>query len=236
MSDNNASAGKRIIKRTSLVNVQPMHSASRLSELGMDPLRATVDKIREMELMLYTMRQMGKRSLIAETTLYANITKSIQSLIPYGYMTVNEVERHLASLKDKDGFGDADGVNNGIQIFLTGGDNDSPLEIESLVPAPSSVQTEPGIQNSTDNVSQGKSEDRGKAEFVPDETIHEAVRGLPYQDRVDAEAGLVEIMTEDGEVLNINTNGNDNMLQSIMSAKRAASGPGQHTPFAELEE
>ena len=117
---------RRVIKK-SLVNIQPLHSASRLSELGMDPIRATIDKIREMELMLYTMRQMGKRSLVAETAIYANLTKAIQSLIPYGYMTVSEAEKHMSVLKNQGGLEDA--ADSGIQIFLTNESGETSVNI-----------------------------------------------------------------------------------------------------------
>ena len=251
---------RRVIKK-SLVNIQPLHSASRLSELGMDPIRATIDKIREMELMLYTMRQMGKRSLVAETAIYANLTKAIQSLIPYGYMTVSEAEKHMSVLKNQGGLEDA--ADSGIQIFLTNESGETSVNIggagiagtgiagagnssgnSSVDSGNSSVDTSSAhgdsLVGSSDSLecslasslaSCGTQPPALNTTFQPDESIDERLRSMIYTDRIDIENGLAEVLDDNGEILDLAVNESDNMMQSILSVKRSSGAPGNSGVF-----
>ena len=241
---------RRVIKK-SLVNIQPLHSASRLSELGMDPIRATIDKIREMELMLYTMRQMGKRSLVAETAIYANLTKAIQSLIPYGYMTVSEAEKHMSVLKNQGGLEDT--ADSGIQIFLTNESGETSVNIggagigsgnssgnSSVDSGNSSVDASSahgesfvGSNDSLDCslASGGTQPPALNTTFQPDESIDERLRSMVYTDRIDIENGLAEVLDDNGEILDLAVNESDNMMQSILSVKRSSGAPGNSGVF-----
>ena len=247
---------RRVIKK-SLVNIQPLHSASRLSELGMDPIRATIDKIREMELMLYTMRQMGKRSLVAETAIYANLTKAIQSLIPYGYMTVSEAEKHMSVLKNQGGLEDA--ADSGIQIFLTNESGETSGNIggagiagtgivgagnssgnSSVDSGNSSVDASAAHVGSSDSLvgslasssaSCGTQPPTLNTTFQPDESIDERLRSMVYTDRIDIENGMAEVLDDNGEILDLAVNESDNMMQSILSVKRSSGAPGNSGVF-----
>lgn len=205
----------RTVKRKALVNIQPLHAASRLSELGMDPLRAAVDNVRAMELQLVMMRQLPKRSLTNEVNLQGIINKAIMSLVPYGYLTQDQADKRIEALKEKSkGFGESD--ENAIQIVLTG-PGDASVEVSMNASADTSrfSTTEPSIQKD-----EGSSAEPSlpALTFVPDESIPEELRGMHYTDRVDIQAGLAVYADEGtGEVKDFTVSGMESVTTSVDS-------------------
>jgi hypothetical protein len=179
----------------------------------MDPLQATIDNIRAMELQLYMMRQLPKRTLIGEVTLQGQISKALQSLIPYGYLTAAEAERQLAIMREK-GVGDAEG-DEGIQIFLTSQDNAVSAEISMGKHKVSTFPENPNIETNT--IGAPESTSTGATAFVPDANIPEELRGMHYADRVDIEAGIAVYQTEDGEIKDLSKT-SSSTIGSVMSS------------------
>lgn len=207
--------GTRTVKRKALVNIQPLHAASRLSELGMDPLRAAVDNVRAMELQLVMMRQLPKRSLTNEVNLQGIINKAIMSLVPYGYLTQDQADKRIDALKEKSkGFGESD--ENAIQIVLTGpGDASVELSMNTSTDTSRNSTTEPSIQKDEDS---SVDSTISALTFVPDESIPEELRGMHYTDRVDIQAGLAVYADEDtGEVKDFTVSGMESVTTSVDS-------------------
>ena len=203
---------QRIIKRKALVNIQPLHAASRLSELGMDPLRAAVDNVRAMELQLVMMRQLPRRSLTNEVNLQGLINKAIMGLVPYGYLTQDQADKRIDALKEKSkGFGESD--ENAIQIVLTGiagpaDSGDASVEVSLNTPSETSgCSTSESVEPATPELT-----------FVPDESIPEELRGMHYTDRVDIQAGLAVYADENtGEVKDFTVSGMESVATSVDS-------------------
>ena len=108
-----------IKSRSSLkrVVIQPLHAASRMQELGFDPLKALIDRYYEMQLMLDTMRTYRKRSLIAEANLFSTLQKTATDLAAYGYLTQAQVKAWEEKNK-----GGPDDNDTGINIFISNED------------------------------------------------------------------------------------------------------------------
>ena len=209
-----------IKSRSSLkkVVIQPLHAASRMQELGFDPLKALIDRYYEMQLMLDTMRTYRKRSLIAEANLFSTLQKTATDLAAYGYLTQAQVkaweEKNKGGPDDNDTginifISNEDGANAGVHIA---GATLTATTTNQVTAVPATEGATLAVNDSTNTLGSNSGDDAfvdtGEefmvnitATFVPSPDVHESLRGIEYSARRDCELGLMQIADDDGIII-----------------------------------
>ena len=209
-----------IKSRSSLkkVVIQPLHAASRMQELGFDPLKALIDRYYEMQLMLDTMRTYRKRSLIAEANLFSTLQKTATDLAAYGYLTQAQVkaweEKNKGGPDDNDTginifISNEDGANAGVHIA---GATLTATTTNQVTAVPATEGATLAVNDSTNTLGSNSGDDAfvdtGEefmvnitATFVPSPDVHESLRGIEYSARRDCELGLMQISDDDGIII-----------------------------------